>query len=366
MIEISIYNEDVVDNGNLIPVYEFKSNYKVNIIGGESGTGKTRMFQCLGMALVNQDGWSVTSNKHIVLINNIINIEEQLKSTEETIFICDEDVTHMLLKRNLSKLVDNSKNYFVLIDRAMEAFIDTNVKALFEIKGTDRVFEGIEINKIVQSVNIKSITGAIDSREYEYMVIEDTASGKTFWEIMLDKLKLYGTPTGRSQVPKDLQKALEASQKKVLVAIDYDTCSAEIIKILRNDKIEKSRVSFISMESFEEVICNTEFILQTFPEMRDKVINYEKYIDASYIHTGAYFSKLLFDNVKVKSPLKHDGDRNVTKFYAKGMKNFKKCFLENCCSYGLNDCKLYTGREKKFLLLCNKFESLRQFSTVYD
>lgn len=366
MIEISIYNEDVTDNGKPIPIYEFKSIYKVNIIGGESGTGKTRMFRCLEMALVNQDGWSVTSKKKIVLINNIINIEEQLENTKETIFICDEDVTHALLKNNLSGLINKSENYFIFIDRAMEAFIDTNVRALFEIKNTNQIYANIQIYEIVQSVNIKSITQQIDSKDYEYIVIEDTKSGKIFLETMLDKLKLYGKSSGRSKVPANLQEALEATKKKVLVAIDYDTCSAEMLLILRNDKIEKSRISFISMESFEEILCNTEFILQAFPQMRDKVINYEKYIDASYRHTGVYFSTLLFDNVKAKSPLKHEGDNNVTKFYTKGMENFKECFLENCCSYNLTNCKLYNSAEKKKLLLCNKFECLRQFSTVYD
>lgn len=34
MIEINIYNSDVNENGTNIPVYSFKSIYKINVIGG--------------------------------------------------------------------------------------------------------------------------------------------------------------------------------------------------------------------------------------------------------------------------------------------------------------------------------------------
>lgn len=74
----------------------------------------------------------------------------------------------------------------------------------------------------------------------------------------------------------------------------------------------------------------------------------------------------MFRYVKVKSPLKQDGVRNATKFYSKGMKNFENCFINNCCFYELDNCKLFTSAEKKELLLCNKFECLRAFSTIYD
>ena len=248
----------------------------------------------------------------------------------------------------------------------MEAFVDTNVKALFEIKNTNKIYEGIEINEIVPYIKLNRVNSNIEYSEFEMIVVEDSESGKTFFKKLLDKLKLYNGPGGKSKIPVNLEMALKQTDKKVLVAIDYDSCLIDMLKIINNNRIEKSRISFISMESFEEVICNTEFILQAFPEMRDKVINYEQYIDASYKHTGKYFSDLLFKYVKVKSPLKKNGEENATKFYDKGMKNFEECFLINCCTYGLNNCKLYTDKEKKRLLLCNKFECLRPFSTVFD
>lgn len=134
-----------------------------------------------------------------------------------------------------------------------------------------------------------------------------------------------------------------------------------MISIIDDIDIDKNKLIFISMESFEEVICNSEFILSKFPEMRDKVINYQDYIDASYKHAGKYFSDLLFKYVKVKSPLKKDGQRNATKFYEKGMNNFVECFLSDCCSFNIENCKLYLSENKRDKLLNNKFEILNGF-----
>lgn len=96
--------------------------------------------------------------------------------------------------------------------------------------------------------------------------------------------------------------------------------------------------------------------------MRDEVINYKKYINAQFKSKGHYFNKLLFKYVKVKSPIKKSGDRNITKFYSKGMENFKECFIQDCCAYGKNeDCKLYYDKDKKIAMLSNKFEFLQVF-----
>lgn len=195
------------------------------------------------------------------------------------------------------------------------------------------------------------------------IVTEDSKSGKIFWENMLSKLRLIDLEEGNSSnslVEVMLEKAMSYNGK-VLVALDYDSGLTSMMHIIKNDNIDKSRIAFIPMESFEEVLCNSEFILSKFPEMRDKVINYQNYIDASYKHTGAYFSRLLYNYVKVKSPLKEDGSKNVTKFYDKGMKNFKECFIDNCCVYELGGCKLFYSGNKKDAMLNNKFEFLQIF-----
>lgn len=130
-------------------------------------------------------------------------------------------------------------------------------------------------------------------------------------------------------------------------------------EIINRGAIDKSRIVFIPLESFEEVICNSEFILSKFPEMRDEVLNYKYYIDCSYKHTGKYFSHLLHKYVKVKSPIIKDSKHNVTKFYSKGMKNFEQCFINDCCEFNRDNCKLYFDGDKKKAMLSNKFEFLQ-------
>jgi hypothetical protein len=191
------------------------------------------------------------------------------------------------------------------------------------------------------------------------LVTEDSASGKLFWESAFSRLELIGEKFGNGEVHNNLLLALK-NYGKALIALDYDQGLIPMLQILRDDTIDKSRIAFIDMESFEEVICNSEFILSKFPSMRDKVINYKEYLDASYKHTGKYFSSLLHQYVKVKSPLKNDGDRNVTKFYDKGMNNFKECFIDNCCKYNMQ-CDLYLSDNKMKNMLSNKYSELQKF-----
>lgn len=43
------------------------------------------------------------------------------------------------------------------------------------------------------------------------------------------------------------------------------------------------------------------------------------------------------------------------------MENFKECFIDDCCSYHKEDCKLHYDGDKKQAMLANKFEWLRAF-----
>lgn len=43
------------------------------------------------------------------------------------------------------------------------------------------------------------------------------------------------------------------------------------------------------------------------------------------------------------------------------MENFRECFINDCCDFGREDCKLKYDGNKKEAMLANKFEGLRKF-----
>lgn len=363
MVTLELYNESYKINNEIEPVAVFNTFNKLNIITGDSGSGKSLFIENMILALRNIDDWYFECNKEVKVIT-LANIDIMFdKKYKENLFILDEDVSEVI--RSRLKDIKNSNNYFVIIDRSLELKIDTNVKAVFTLKMlADKKCNGITPYIFQNKFKLQpGDTDKMDTRLYEYIITEDSTSGKQFWS-MFKKLKLIDYPN--LQGNGDMYKKLEIIQsklngKKILVALDYDRGSIAINKIITNDNIDNKNITFINMESFEEIICNSEFILSKFPEMRDKVINYQNYIDASYKSTANYFNELLYKYVRVQSPIKENGERNSNIFYSKGMKNFKQCFVDNCCSFNKYDCVLYTNQDKRCMMVSNKFENLKIF-----
>jgi hypothetical protein len=356
MLELRVYNDDVVENGMEVPVYELNSIYRVNIIGGNSGTGKTLFSNNLKLANNNIEGWRCECNKEIVFLDpsNLKRYDNDV----DILFIWDEVISQKFFKEKVIKFIQKSKNYFIILDRSLEASIDNNIKALYIVKKLDKKVYNTVVRYSIEPAIKMQKSSDIDIQRLKSLVVEDSASGRTFWQNVFKGLTLIGEESGNSLIEKNILDAMKY-EGNVLVALDYDQGLLPMLKIMQNIDIDKSRILFINMESFEEIICNSEFILSKYPEMRDKVINYEKYIDATYQSTGKYFSNLLFEYVKVKSPLKNEGQRNATKFYEKGMKNFKECFIDDCCQYD-EVCKLYLDGNKIENMLNNKFKDLQK------
>ncbi len=365
MIEISVYNSSVEKDNNVLPVYHMKTYSKINIITGDSGSGKTLFVDNVLNAINRIDEWYLEATLNVVVINNI----ENIGITHNSIVIIDEDLSVAILKNNMIGILQKSDNYFIICDRGTIGKLETNVNAVYEMVGTGEVIEGIEIYSINNYFKLNDASN-IDSNianTVKYIITEDTKSGKIFWKTLLNKLIYFESTNtnnvgGKSNIIKTIEELFnENSESIALIGLDYDTGSIEMYRIINSGKIDNTRIIFIRMESFEEVICNSEFILDAFPEMRDKVINYKEYINIRDKHTGNYFSKLLFEYVKQRPPVDSDSKRNVEQFYSKGGSHFEKCFTANCCYYSMDNCKLFTDKEKRKVMLSNKFECLQKF-----
>lgn len=377
MISLIVTNSSITDSDNkLIAVYEFNIYCKFNYIVGETATGKSLFIENMDLAKKKTAGWRYNCGGTEVLLARdselLLKMLVADRTSKNRLIIMDEEVIADIRKQKKLSILENSKDYYLIVDRNNINCGETNVNAIFEFRRQIINVRGRKksIYKTVPSFGLNSRNNEINPDEYRYFVTEDTASGEIFWKNIFKTLEVVEcNPPGNSGVLDTILRIIETKDRgKILVALDYDagsTCMGNIVLCHKNS-VNLSRVTFIPLECFEEVICNSEFILSKFPEMRDEVINYKDYIDATYQHTGKYFSYLLFKYVKVKSPLKVSGGRNVTKFYSKGMKNFKQCFIDKCCAYNNNECKLYYNGDKRRALLSNKFEACQIFLDNFD
>lgn len=274
-----------------IPVYEFELFNRINVILGNSGTGKTYLANGIDLAIQNRDPWSLECNKEVYVVNRITDLDN-LFNKNECLVVIDEDVTEDLRHTNKLKQIAESKNYYLILDRQSILKFDINVNALYQLTEKKDIKEPIKIYKLETYFDMRMDFDNNSYSKIKNFVTEDTESGALFWRELLNNLNFVdiSTKQGNGAVVDKIKYTLNNFDGNILVALDYDQGANAMWRIMYDEDIDKSKIRFIPLESFEEVICNSEFILSKFPELRDKVINYKNYIDASYKHSGKYFS----------------------------------------------------------------------------
>lgn len=362
MVNLKVFNDTVKKGGKLYPVFDIEIVHKVNFVIGLSGSGKSYFVKALSEATGTAFGfWHIKCDIPVVVISDSGLTEKSILNTisenENSLIVCDEAAVLFMRKKQLIGKLKKSKNYFLMCDRTSIVKEDLNVNSIFEFR-----YKNINGHKAFDTIKTFSMKKSKNTFDVDFAVTEDSESGLQFWTKTLSKLYIPKFKRhGNGEVFKQIKYINKTYDGNILVILDYDRGAIMMQKIINNKRIDKSRIYFMPLESFEEVICNSEFILDKFPNIRDFVINYENHLDYTNESTGKYFSTLLFNVVKVKSPLKKPGDKGYTKFYEKGMKNFKECFMNDCCAYNKDECKLYFDGDKKKAMLANKFEIYRKF-----
>lgn len=363
MIHLELFNDRVqTESGNLISTIHFELYCKINILTGDSGDGKTLFFNNLLLADKHSNGWSHKCNKKINVCNTLSTLENTLKVDEDTLIIADEDLTDLIIENNyIYTKLTKSNNYFLLIDRGLVAKVDVNINAVFKLIQLETINK-ITLFDVINAFGLQNTTieSGLNKADIRYLISEDTNSGRIFWKRVFKNIELLELVNPGNSGVVDTLKINNKLKDYIILALDYDCGALALQQIIElRNTVDLTKVKLIPLESFEEVICNSEFILSKFPKMRDEVINYKEHITCAHKHTGKYFSHLLHKYVKVKSPIITDSKHNVTKFYSKGMKNFEQCFINDCCEFNSEDCKLYFEGDKKKAMLSNKFEFLQ-------
>ncbi len=335
---------------------------------GDSGTGKTYLFNGLVSAISNRNPWTYECFNHlnknnkvmVYAVSDINMLKMLLNSENNSVIVIDEDTTQNIRKNDMIGNLRVSNNYFILMDRQLETKLDVNVKAMFKIE--EKRYKNHKVFEFKQFIDVHTVNlDELDIRKITHMIVEDTTSGKIFWEKVFSKINLLTFKNyGNGSIKENIEKALKNINGDLLIAIDYDEGGVQIHQIYDSKNIDFNRLYFIPLESFEELVCNSEFILSKYPNLKELVVNYKMYITPVNKSTGKYFSDILFRYVKVKPPISPKNNRNATKFYKKGAVYFEECFINNCCNYN-NDCKMYYDGDKKRAMLSNKFEGYRVF-----
>lgn len=267
-------NIKVWDNAESLKlIYDFSLFNKLSLIIGDSGTGKTLLFDIVNSVNNKRDLWkyecfdtSIKSNIKMLAALSLENLRELSERNSNTLIIVDEDVAVDARCENFN--YDKYNNYYLIFHRRDIIKYDTNVMAVYEFNVHRE--DGHELRTLKQFFTLAGYTVSDNNiSKFNCMLTEDTASGLVFWKSVLSKVAVLDYKiSGSGGLPRSIETALNEHDGNLIVALDYDRGSRVMYEIIYNSNIDHSRVYFIPLESFEEIVCNSEFILSKFPDLR--------------------------------------------------------------------------------------------------
>lgn len=269
--------------------FELLIERNITVITGDSGTGKTKLFNLVkNYSLYRKNsGITLKCKKNIDYLDKG-NWESKIKELDDSIIFIDEGAD-FVKTYEFAKLISSSSNYYVIISRESLPQIPYSVDAVKKIVKNNRkpIFE-----KLYTDISVKDISDF----NYDLILVEDSKSGLQFFE---NASKVFGvickTTNGKTGILNVLE---ENKDKKVLVVADAAALGSEIKALMKYKSLHENMVELFLPECFEWLILKSD-IFKGNKEIRAILRDPVKNIECSlYFSWERYFAELLSETTK--------------------------------------------------------------------
>ena len=272
--------------------YSFELKRNISILCGDSGRGKTTLFEMVQEynRYGRDSGVSVSCDREVLALEGD-DWERVLTKTQNKVVFIDED-SEFIRSDDFSRLVRGSDNYYLLITRNYLPNLPISVDEIFELSGKKnkkfkRVFHDVE--KMYDSPSGNSLPFRPD-----VIITEDAKSGYRFFKNEADKLGILCVPAdGKSNVYNTLKAYVDRS---VVVIADGAAFGAEISDIVNQQKLTPKKLAIFLPESFEWLILQSGTIKDIDV---NKIEAPENYADSrKYMSWEQYFTDLIVNETR--------------------------------------------------------------------
>lgn len=272
--------------------YEFSLKRNITVLKGESGRGKTTLFDMINEynRFGKESGVSIACDREIVAVSGD-KWEDDIRKNPGKIIVIDED-SHFIRSSDFARMVGGSDNYYLLITRNYLSQLPISVDEIYRLVGKknkrfSRIFT--DISKMYD----KPDESALPFRP-QVIITEDSNSGYQFFNFIAQKNGIQCISAGgKAGVYRELAKHPD---EKVVVIADGAAFGAEIGDIVKQQELCPNRVGIFLPESFEWVILSSGAVSI---KDSDKLYTPEKYADSvDFMSWEQYFTELLVEEVK--------------------------------------------------------------------
>lgn len=283
--------------------YDIELRRNVTIINGDSGTGKTNLYDMVRKLSENsRDGYDrdigISSNATeslMAMTNSLSSVNEVEMACGKIVFV---DENNEFLDTNLfADIVNKGKNYFVIITRKNLCRIAYSMHEIYEIVCIkNRKSGGMTLNRLYRRFNdIKN-----KHSDYDLAVTEDSNSGFDAICLIVGKENTVSA-FGNSNVFEVLKRDF-VEGKRIIAIVDGAAFGAYVHEV--NKFCDMKGICLFAPESFEYLVLSSDNISRY---LSDELTDTYKYCDSEKFATWErYFTWLLTDTCKNRIPFKFE------------------------------------------------------------
>lgn len=272
--------------------YSFTLRRNITILSGDSGTGKTTLYNMIADYNLDgkQSGVTVSCDRPVIALDRR-RWEEDLHEIHNSIVVIDED-NQYIRTLEFAKAVQNSSNYFLLITRNYLHTLPYSVEEIYEITGNkNKRFKKMykEIDLVYDSPNKKLLPF-----KPEVIITEDSNSGFQFFGEIAKQTGIQCISAGGKSNINLLLK--NYAGKNVVVIADGAAFGPDMQAIVQRQRLSVNKIAIFLPESFEWLVLKSGLVCDSGWEafaVPDQYIDSEKYVSWE-----RYFTDLLIDVTK--------------------------------------------------------------------
>lgn len=275
--------------------YTFTLNRNITILCGDSGRGKTTLFEMIYEfnRFGKNSGATVVCDVPVIALTGD-NWEERLSNISSSIVVIDED-SQFINSHDFAKKILKTDNYYLLITRNYLSQLPYSVEEIYEIKGNKnkkfvRVYS--HIDRMYDSPSKKTLPFAP-----EVIIVEDSKSGYQLFSKIANELGIECiSSNGKANIYNTIEKR---NNKSALVVADGAAFGAEIGYVVKMQRYAPSKIAIYLPESFEWILLKSGIVCD--PE--EKEIENPDVDSSKFSSWERYFYEYLVEKTKDKKYL---------------------------------------------------------------
>lgn len=274
-------------------VYKLNIKRNINVICGNSATGKTNMIELIRLQNVQgrDSGVEIRCDKPCVVLEGRLKaIQATIAINPGSIFFMDESGTALMKTPEFADIIRDTDGYFVLVTREKLSNLPYSIHAIYVLLHETRYNEykqKIDVNILSDKHTTRKISEEIIP---DILLTEDRRSGFQFFEKFLEDKRCSCVPAGgKSNVPVFIRSRKD-TKETILVMVDGAAFGAESDDTMLAIKSKRDcNVIVLVSESFEYLLlkagivpCQNERVLTFTEEFAEstKYLSWERFFTA--------------------------------------------------------------------------------------